>query len=277
MNLIYQYWDGKIPPGAHTSKRAMKAYAERIGADYLFEHDTKWVTGHGRASHFYGHFKLIHDDAFSKYDKILFADSDIYPVEGLTESIFDCPVADIGMCEETWQPQNRVKMNGHHISNANDEKWFKAIHRKWGVDLPRTEDGLPKVFNAGLILYTRAGLLKLKRLLPPIDDYILYMASKQLGPLYKTDQCYLHAMVFVCGLDMTELSTDWNSLIHGYYRDGVRKQSKALNDMRTSTTKLVHIQLPCADDWSSAVLSNITNKPKSEWDIPGGYMGEWDA
>ena len=35
-NLIYQYWDGKPTQGVIAGTKAMKQYADRIGAEYLF-------------------------------------------------------------------------------------------------------------------------------------------------------------------------------------------------------------------------------------------------
>lgn len=274
-NLIYQYWDGDIPLGAIVSRKLMESYADKIGVDYLFEHNPRWVTKYGKVSHFFGHFKLIYDKRFDQYENILYVDSDIYPVDGLSDNIFhDCD-GDIGICEETWQPQYRLKMKGHHISNIWDEKWFKAIHKKWKVSLPRTDDGLPKVFNAGVILYTRSGINKLKQSLVSVDNYIAYMRNEGFRGFYISDQPYLHAMIFVCGLDICELSTDWNSLVHGYFTDGIKRKKKAVNDMRSPTTKFVHIQLSSADYFPECVLYNITNLPVKDWAIPTpGYMEE---
>jgi hypothetical protein len=83
-------------------------------------------------------------------------------------------------------------------------------------------------------------------------------------------------MIFKCKLDLCELSTDWNSLVHGYFRDGPRRKKKALNDLRGPSAKFVHIQLPQADDFAEEVLFRITNLPANEWAIPAlGYMEEW--
>jgi len=73
-NLIYQYWDGDLRPGCHTGSANLKAYAERIGAEYLFEHNPKFVTNLGTYSPHYGAFKPIYDQKFHAYDNVLFAD-----------------------------------------------------------------------------------------------------------------------------------------------------------------------------------------------------------
>ena len=36
-NLIYQYYDGPVLPGTKASVSMMKEYANRIGAEHLFE------------------------------------------------------------------------------------------------------------------------------------------------------------------------------------------------------------------------------------------------
>ena len=38
-NIIYQYWQGEMKPGVVASTKLMKAYAERIGAEYRFDHN----------------------------------------------------------------------------------------------------------------------------------------------------------------------------------------------------------------------------------------------
>ena len=95
-NLIYQYWDGNLFPGVIAGSETMKKYSDRIGSDYLFEHNPKFVTNLGRYSPHYGSFKPIYDESFHEYDNVLFTDTDVFPVDGLEESIFDDFDADMG-------------------------------------------------------------------------------------------------------------------------------------------------------------------------------------
>ena len=67
-NLIYQYWDGKILAGVKAGSENMKKYANRIGVDYLFEDNPKFVTNLGKYSPHYGAFKPIYDETFHIYD-----------------------------------------------------------------------------------------------------------------------------------------------------------------------------------------------------------------
>jgi hypothetical protein len=99
-NLIYQYWDGEINDGAKYSAKLMKAYAEEIGAEYLFELNPKFRTDLGKYSPHYGQFKVVYDSKFKIYDNILFADTDIFPVEKLNKNIFSDFASEVGICTE---------------------------------------------------------------------------------------------------------------------------------------------------------------------------------
>ena len=107
-NLIYQYWIGEIEPCAVHGTNAMAAYADRIGAEYIFEHNPKFISEMVTkwASH-YSALRPVFDESFHEYDNVLFADCDVFPVEGLTTNIFDEPCADIGICEEIGEPAFR--------------------------------------------------------------------------------------------------------------------------------------------------------------------------
>jgi len=38
-NIIYQYWKGDLKPGVVYSTELIKEYADRIGAEYRFDHN----------------------------------------------------------------------------------------------------------------------------------------------------------------------------------------------------------------------------------------------
>ena len=88
-NLIYQYWDGAVRNSVHAGVNAMKAYASRIGADYIFEDNPKYIHDRrfGNYSPHYGAFKPVFESPYNEYDNVLFADTDVFPVNGLKENI----------------------------------------------------------------------------------------------------------------------------------------------------------------------------------------------
>lgn len=248
-------------PGCRAGVANMRAYAERIGADYLFEHNPRFVTNLGPYSPHYGSFKPIYDDSFHGYDNVLFADTDVFAVDGLTESIFDNFNSDIGICTEPDQPQLRIKTAGR-ITSAGDKKWAGVVAAKWGINVPRTANGLVKVYNSGVVVYSRAGLLKARQQFIPFAEYVAAINAAGLPKFYTSDQSYIHLMMNT--LDWVELDNDWNRYIH--YVKQV-DEPMCLNDSRTETTKFVHIQLRSADHWDADTHYRITNLPQSEWDI----------
>ncbi len=262
-NLIYQYWDGEIPAGCKVGQQNMEDYARRIGADYLFEDNPRFVTNMKRYAAVYGCFKPIYDESFHDYDNVLYADMDIFAVDGLKENIFEDFTAEIGICTEPCQPKHRAQLTGK-ISGVRDEKWARAVKRRWKVEMPRTGEGLLKVYNAGLTLYSNKGLLKAREKFIPFKKYMRYMKWKGLRSIYLSDQNYLHTMLFVANMDYVELDNGWNSYVHWYFDS---ENKKHLNDMRTESTKFVHIQLRGADAFDAGTLWKITNLPAREWEL----------
>ena len=248
-NLIYQYWNGPVPPGSIYSGRLISAYAENIGADYRFDHDDNYTGKHAK---YFDVMRPVLDEGFHHYDKVLFLDMDIYPVAGLTADVFEEPVADIGMCEEPGMPEYRDGRQ-KHINGQADHDWAKRVKKRWGSIIPLDAKGRVRVFNSGVVMYSQAGMVNCRRLFVPIDDYIQVIhGTKRMSGFYAMDQNYLDAMVHMEGVDFTELPVEWNRQVHG-------KDDGSRYDERTPDTNFVHIQLSGADDWDDAALDKIVN------------------
>jgi len=272
-NLIYQYWDGDIPEQCRASVANMSAYAKRIGAEYLFEDNPRFVTDLGNPmNYFYGALKPIYDDRFLEYDNVLYVDTDVFTVSGLTESIFDGFDGQVGICTEPFQPEYR-KSSDKSIDNAwicgrMDELWASLVKERWGCDIPRTPEGLPMVYNAGVVLWSNSGLRHARKSFVPFREYIDLIENSELmqnqavSSFYAHDQNYLHAMLCVSGIDYVELSNDWNAIVH-FYTAGDNKD--AVDDPRTQDTKFVHIMLACADGFDMMMQWRIVNMPRSVW------------
>lgn len=259
MNLIYQYLNREHTSGSKASVKNMKAYANRIGADHLFEHMPQWVTNLGSYSPHYGCFKPVFDKNFDKYDNILYVDIDVFAIDGLTDNIFDNANFDIGVCTEQHTPKIR-KSNKKGNTFATEEKWGTIVQKEYGIKLPRDKDNLLKVYNSGVILFTRAGIEKARKNFVPFIDYVNLIKRNNLPVFYTADQNYLHAMLMK--VDYKELDNGWNSFVH-YLREPANK----VNDTRTKNTKLVHIQLSMADYFTEEQLYRITNLPVEKWKL----------
>jgi len=264
-NLIYQYWDGNLLPGVIAGRENMKKYAARIGVEYLFEHNPKFVTNLGKYSPHYGAFKPVYNEEFHTYDNVLFADTDVFAVDDLEENIFENFNAEIGICTEPHQPQQRAKRTTGIATGVSEEKWASTIKTKWNVDLPRTLQGLLKVYNSGVVLYSNKGLLKAKEKFVPFTEYVNLMNSERFHSFYTGDQNYLNAMLQVLHFDYIELDNGWNCYVHYVGDDKIKP--RPVNDMRTKNTKFVHIQLRAADHWEANKLWRVTNLPVDEWGL----------
>ena len=264
-NLIYQCYDGKLLPGAVYCVEQMQKYAKQIGAEYLFEANTRFgpkMGVSGGQAYYYNCLKPVYDTKFHEYDNVLYVDVDIFSVDGLTESIFDGFTAEVGNCTEPLQPKFRGTSTSS-ICRANDEKWATVVENHWGITMPRNEKGLLKVYNAGLELWSQRGLVKAHKAFVPFVDYINIIKSSGLPTFYNHDQNYFHAMMQVAKMDHIDLDNEWNCLIHHYMEGGERK----LSDPRTENTKFVQIQIRSADHWDADTQWRITNLPLSEWNL----------
>jgi hypothetical protein len=263
-NLIYQYWDGKIRPSVHAGTIQMKLYAGMIGAHHLFEDNPNWISDRrfGKYSAHFGALKPVFEPTFNGWDNIMFADTDVFPVDGLSESIFDDFNGEIGICTEPFQPKQRQITLGR-ITSITDERWALVLKKELGIELPRTGEGLLKVYNSGVVLYSKKGRLKAQKEWLSIDEYVRIIQKAGLDGFYRSDQPYIHAMMFYSNMDVQEMNNGWNSYIHGT-KDKFQPQRRIV-DHRDANTKFVHCQFPGADDMTANQLWTVVNRPREEW------------
>lgn len=265
--VIYQYWDGNVRPSVYAGVKNMKAYAERIGADYKFENNPNWLRSvkkmdFGSYSPHYGAFKPLFDSDWDKYDKILFADTDVFAVDRLQENIFDDFHSEIGICEEPFQPKQRTITLGR-ITSKSDGKWANLVEKAYGVPMPKTEEGLVKVFNTGVVLYSAEGRKKAQKDFEDFNEYVNLIRRAKLDSFYTCDQPYLHAMMFAKKFDVQIMNEGWNSYVHG--TKDVHHPKRRIVDWRNNSTKFVHCQFPGADNMNEEQLLRIVNLPRDQW------------
>ena len=261
-NLIYQYWSGKPPIAVKAGKSNMKAYADRIGAEYLYKRNPTFANNKCDSPQYYNAFEPIYNEEFHQYDNVLFADLDVFTVDNLNENIFNQDVGDIGVCDEPHKEISHLTTEGH-INTRNDEKWNSLVSKTYGKEMPRNKDGNLKIFNSGVVLYSNKGLKKAQEIFEPFQEYIDLIRSNGLNRFYSIDQNYLHAMMV--NLDYTIMHNGWNSYVH---YDGESKTTpRAVIDTRTNETKMVHVQLRGADNHDEKWHYDIVNKPTNEWNL----------
>lgn len=265
--LIYQYWYGpKMENAARYGKKLMSNYAKQIGADYRFDRDPKFFENICEQAVSFSALMPVFNEDFHKYDAVLTLDMDIFPVEGLQENIFDIDFGEMGICQEAHMAQIKKKYRsstsdrgyGAHVA------WSKRMKSLYGIDMPKDELGLYKIYNSGLVLYSKEGMRKAKERFIHPQKFINQFKPHFKPVLFWRDQAYTHAMFVTAGLNTREVDTAWNSQIH--WLTGTKKDpqtgKRPVIDCRTENTKFVHVQLSGSGEWSDQKLWEITNAPE---------------
>jgi len=264
-NIIYQYWKGDLKPGVVYSTELIKKYAEKIGAEYRFDHNKTIAGKVCSIPIYYEPANPLVDPYFDDYDNVALIDIDVFPVENLNENLFDqLDGEDAGICTEPDQPFFRSTMNVSDITYENDMRWARFLKDKWNVKYSYDEKDRPIVYNTGVVVISKEGLKKMKTQWPSFQEYVNSIQSLRLARFYYLFQDYFSAFIHIDGFKFKKLHNGWNSYMHK-----LRSHPNAtINDTRTEDTKLVHIMFRTADDWDPTALWQITNKPQSEWILP---------
>lgn len=264
-NLIYQYWKGPLKPGVLASTKLMKEYADRIGAEYRFDHNVEIASKTVDIPIYYEPANPLVDKSFDEYDNVALIDIDVFPVEGLTENLFDVlDGEDAGICTEPEQPGLRQIYNVAGINNENDKRWASILKAKWGIEYTYDNKKRPLVYNTGVVVLSKAGIQKIRATWPSFQQYVNVMRVSNLPRFYMLFQDYFSAFIHHPEFKFQAMHNGWNSYMH---KVGSKPTARA-NDTRTPETKFVHIMFRTADDWPEDALWRVTNSPMSEWNLP---------
>ena len=265
-NLIYQVWAGEMRPAGRYSEKLFRQYADSIGAEYRLDINPNIASQYvsGDDSKYFEWLNPIVDDSFLEYDNVCVLDLDIFPVNNLKENIFEESIKNFGICTEPFQGKYRqsTRIRGG-ISKSSDERWASEVKKQYGSDMPRDSDGHLKVYNAGMVVFTKEGMKLAREKFIPYQEYINTMKKTGLSRFYTVDQNYFHAMM-VTHSDYTEMNNGWNSYVH--FVTGPLALLDSINDSRNKSTKFVHVQLSGADYFEDQKIHHIVNSPRSKWD-----------
>lgn len=269
--LIYQYWYGdKMEKQAEHGRNAMKEYAKRIGADYRFDRDPTFFNDICEQPVSFSCLMPVFNKEFHEYDAVLSVDLDIFPVEGLTENIFNVDFGEMGMCQEAHMPAFKRKYGGSSRQRGYDAHvaWSKRMKDLYGKDMPKNDDGLYKIYNSGMVLYSNEGMKKAKEQFKSIQEFIDNFRPHFAPKLFWRDQAYIHAMFAIVDIDCRDVDVGWNSQVH-YMPNTVPKinDRRQVVDCRTKDTKFVHLQLSGSGEWGYDKIKRVVNLPVEEWNI----------
>jgi hypothetical protein len=264
-NIIYQYWKGPLKPGVLYSTKLMKQYADKIGADYRFDHNIEIASKTVNIPIYYEPANPLIDKSFDEYDNVALVDIDVFPVDGLIENIFDqIKDGDAAICTEPQQPYFRSLYNVAGITSSNDKRWTEILKTHWNVTYSYDDKDRPLVFNTGVMLISKAGIKKIRTTWPSFQDYVDVMRKSKLPNFYNLFQDYFSAFIHKDDFNFVKLDNGWNSYVHKLGSH----PSAIVNDTRTSNTKLVHVMFRTADDWPDDALWRVTNLELDKWNLP---------
>ena len=250
-NLIYQFWTGDMPPYAKMGQKLVKAYASKAGAEYRFDRNPGFFKG--KRARYYHCLRPVFDQSFHEFDRVLFLDMDIFPVQSADPGIFELDLADIAMAAERLQPELRETVAGR-VNARNDRRWQWICEKFFGSNIPTDQKGRPLVYNSGVILFSKQGMAKAHKTFSNIRTYIATMKILRLCEFYRLDQNYLGCNAFRKGIEFTELSQVWNSQIHIF--EDVQGTQKLI-DRRSADTNFIHFQLPEKREMSETQIKDV--------------------
>ena len=221
--LIYQVYTGKRKNLYDFCTASVKAYADRIGADYICQRQPilmirpdPFSTNRSNESYMkYGGFLPIYEkeNAFTylkTYDQVAVIDADVFIRSEVTDSIFDdVPLTfDFGAVVERDMPITDKYKN--KISNYSRMQYgtIKTVDWKWDKLGAEFMNMGVMVLNKGLLKYlngeTPAQFLRRPRFKPFVDG---------LGPWkWSTDQTLLNVWIREEKMNIKKLDWKWNGL-----------------------------------------------------------------
>lgn len=193
-----KYYSGKnMPQWAEISKQKFSEYAKHWDADYVFS-DKKTVDG---ISNYFEVARIFQDTMFDQYDKLLFCDLDVVPVD-FSENIFDLPVVDVAGWHETDHLDFCQKINWHK-----QDKELEQKYKRFGTSLVKSNNKQSRMINAGVVLWSKNARQRARQL---FDDHNAWYADQKQGIRYSLDQPYINAMFNKHQFDVLELDRKWN-------------------------------------------------------------------
>lgn len=225
------------------STKSFKWYADQVGADHVFT-DTWWfdkphlvelndMDNHRlvRAQVFFEILRVIYDEQFDKYDKVLIADIDV--IANSKENIFEVSDADFYGVFET----DITDFAGNFNYNPWDQKTIRGakqlqmmvdFHEKFDYPyhfvLPPNNPSRFMNMNTGLFVMSKKARLTARE---KFGDWKVWVKNnlKLKNPLwFYVDQFFICAEVMKHNIEYEGISQKWNIAISNYGNDALALQ-----------------------------------------------------
>ncbi len=208
---IFQYYKAKdkVPDSVRIVTSRFKRYADAIGADYIFDDECN-----NTGNVYFENLRVIYDEMFDQYDKVLYADTDIV-VENFKENIFNEDIKEIGMVPE-------IVLSGMCDLPFHTFPHIELEYRSWASQFsipiykPTLGPGSYLMLNSGIIVWTKKGREKAKKRFMGWQQWHNTVTHRHL----KLDQPYINGQVQK-HLQYTELPSKWNMYPRTRFKSGL--------------------------------------------------------
>jgi hypothetical protein len=198
---------------ADISRKSFEIYAKQIGADYLYSDQavfTKEEYAKDTTVCLFECLRVVYDESFDKYDKVLFVDTDI--VVNTTDNIFDeCHGEVCGVLESDIRTENA---GGYNSWDYND-KTYRDYREKYEWHdvplvpaLPPNHPSKLTIMNTGVVVWSREARLRARKV---FDDWKWwFFEGPQKHMSIMNDQPYLSGQFMKHDFDVQTLDQKWN-------------------------------------------------------------------
>jgi alpha-N-acetylglucosamine transferase len=237
MNLIYQVSIGENTKLSNFCMESVKAYAERIGADYIVQEkpilkirpDEKRTDRVGKCGGWikHGYMPIFEKENvfnyFNEYEKCCVIDSDIYIRPNVNKSIFDKiddndVVGSVYECSQPLTEEYARKINFYSVGclyHRKDVEW--EFYEKTGISF----------FNSGVMLYNSKKMLKYLDGMTPkefLNQPMLKDFIDGIGPLkWQSDQLTLNYWFKKKNIEVKKLNWAWNGLFGAIDNESIKQ------------------------------------------------------
>jgi hypothetical protein len=196
---------------ADISSRSFQIYSEHLGCDYLFS-DEQFVTkGHTDPyTYLFECLRIIYDESFDCYDKILFADADV--VCNTFENIFE--VSDAEVCAVLESDIVTENGGGYNVWDLKPSSLRDYTEKFASLDCPIVPAVYPNrpsrlsIINSGVMVWNKEARLKARERFDDWKDWLYGEPKKHMTIML--DQPFISAQLMKHDIDFEGIPQTWN-------------------------------------------------------------------
>ena len=194
------------------SSRSFQIYAKKLGCDYFFTNDQYVTKGHtDHLAYFFEVLRIIYDESFDQYDKVLFLDTDI--VCNTEENIFEESDAEVyGVFESDIITSSGRGYNSWDFKESvflDFQKKFEAHNCPIVPIFPPNQPSRLTIMNTGVLVWNREARIRARECFESWEDWA-FRGPQSGGLSVCCDQPFISAQLMKHDFDIEGIDQKWN-------------------------------------------------------------------